>query len=106
MRHTETRRRRRARSHSRSISSDSVSDSSSEEESQKSVNGLSNGVKHVTLNGKAERNGEKSTLGDGDVDEVEYEPGMKSGLKQLYSGKVCSPTHLPSNIRSDNTGRP
>jgi hypothetical protein len=70
------------------MSVSSSSDSSSEEEPEKSVNGLSNGVKHVTLNGKAETNGEKSTE-EGEVDDEKYEPGMKSGLKQLYSGKVC-----------------
>lgn len=55
------------------------------------MDGLLNGVKHVTLNGKADEkvetetkseNGEKS-----EDDKTVYKPGMKSGLKQLYSGK-------------------
>jgi hypothetical protein len=57
--------------------------SSSEEETGKALNGLSNGVKHVTLNGKAEVNGDDKA----DSDDEKFEPGMKSGLKELYSGK-------------------
>jgi hypothetical protein len=64
-------------------------ESSSDSEAQDDTAGLSNGVKHVTLNGKADANdndGEKE--GDKvDEDEEKYEPGMKSGLKELYSGK-------------------
>ncbi|CAO2649933.1 Nn.00g012250.m01.CDS01 [Neocucurbitaria sp. VM-36] len=45
-----------------------------------------NGVKHIVINGrgKAEANGMKEETDD---DEVQYDPGMKSGLKHLYSGK-------------------
>tara|TARA_R110002003_G_scaffold1868_2_gene23601 strand:+ start:7310 stop:8866 length:1557 start_codon:yes stop_codon:yes gene_type:complete len=66
--------------------SSSVSSFDSEEESN-SVNGLSNGVKHVTLNGMPEVNGTEATEDVKEPDQEKYPPGMKSGLKHLYSGK-------------------
>ncbi|KAF2024066.1 P-loop containing nucleoside triphosphate hydrolase protein [Setomelanomma holmii] len=67
--------------------SSSSSDSSEEVEELKGVNGISNGVKHVTLNGKAEGNGDKAAYASEEEDKEKYPPGMKSGLKHLYSGK-------------------
>lgn len=61
-------------------------DSSSDE----NVDSLSNGVKHVTLNGKsADTNKTTDEAADKEKnkDATVYRPGMKSGLKQLYSGK-------------------
>ncbi|KAH8726153.1 P-loop containing nucleoside triphosphate hydrolase protein [Phaeosphaeriaceae sp. PMI808] len=65
------------------------SDSGDETTSDKPINGLSNGVKHVTLNGKADVNGTngETTTPDSVVEEQTYKPGMKTGLKELYSGK-------------------
>lgn len=51
--------------------------SSSEDE----VEMVANGVKHVTINGTASDEAEDSEP------EENYEPGMKNGLKNLYSGK-------------------
>lgn len=42
------------------------------------MNGLTNGVKHVTVNGKPQ---------DEAKTDEKYEPGMKSDIKNLYSGK-------------------
>jgi hypothetical protein len=53
-------------------------------QSTKPTDGLTNGVKHVTLNGKADTG---DTKDQSDGEDEKYEPGMKSGLKQLYSGK-------------------
>lgn len=66
---------------------------SSESSEGEDVNGLRNGVKHVTLNGgpqaKAATTDETKVKDEEekDQDETVYKPGMKSGLKQLYSGK-------------------
>lgn len=66
----------------------SMSSSSSDaEESSPSNNApIINGTKHVLLNGKPEANGvedEEKT----EEEKEKFEPGMKSGLKHLYSGK-------------------
>jgi hypothetical protein len=61
------------------------SDSSAED-----MNGLSNGVGHVTLNGKPAAENDKAEAEaeeEQDPDKTVYKPGMKNGLKQLYSGK-------------------
>ncbi|KAL5118601.1 hypothetical protein ACEQ8H_003452 [Pleosporales sp. CAS-2024a] len=42
------------------------------------VDGVSNGVKHVTIDNEDDAS---------HADEGQYEPGMKSGLKKLYAGK-------------------
>jgi hypothetical protein len=65
-------------------SSTSSEESSSGVKSKKTTDSLTNGVKHVTLNDEAE-NGDTKDLSD--ADDEKYEPGMKNGLKQLYSGK-------------------
>jgi hypothetical protein len=54
------------------------------------MNGLSNGVGHVTLNGKPAAENDKAEAEaeeEQDPDKTVYKPGMKNGLKQLYSGK-------------------
>jgi hypothetical protein len=76
--------------------SDSSESSDSEDESMnkhpsngvKIVNGIVNGVKHVTLNGGKEKTDEgEAEKGDESAEEEKFKPGMKSGLKHLYSGK-------------------
>ncbi|KAH7406384.1 P-loop containing nucleoside triphosphate hydrolase protein [Phaeosphaeria sp. MPI-PUGE-AT-0046c] len=63
--------------------SESVSSSSSSvSDHTEAMNGLSNGMKHVILNGKP-----AADHADAASDDEKHEPGMKSGLKQLYSGK-------------------
>lgn len=73
----------------RNARSPSVS-SSSDNEDEPAVNGLTNGVKHIVINGKTKKaaNKDKAESKEKLEDDGEhYEPGMKSGMKQLYSGK-------------------
>jgi hypothetical protein len=75
----------------------SPSVSSSSEEDEPITNGKSkaktNGVKHVLVNGKSRKQAENGVADGKDAkendkkDEEPCEPGMKSGLKHLYSGK-------------------
>ena len=75
----------------------SPSVSSSSEEDEPITNGKSkaktNGVKHVIVNGKSRKQAENGVADGKDAkendkkDEEPCEPGMKSGLKHLYSGK-------------------
>jgi len=75
----------------------SPSVSSSSEEDEPITNGKSkaktNGVKHVLINGKSRKQAENGVADGKDAkendkkDEEPCEPGMKSGLKHLYSGK-------------------
>lgn len=71
----------------RSPSVSSSASSSGDEDSNQSV---TNGVKHIVINGKSDgklaENGAKEEDKEED-DGVHYDPGMKSGLKHLYSGK-------------------
>jgi hypothetical protein len=60
----------------------SVTDGSSSEDEPgtTTMNGLGNGIKHVTINGKPE-------VSDTAAKDEKFAPGMKTGLKHLYSGK-------------------
>ncbi|KAF2822706.1 P-loop containing nucleoside triphosphate hydrolase protein [Ophiobolus disseminans] len=66
-----------------------VTSSDSSDEEPPTVNGLTNGVNHVTLNGHAHdaESAAEEKESDSDKDDTVYRPGMKSGSKQLYSGK-------------------
>ncbi|KAF1352803.1 P-loop containing nucleoside triphosphate hydrolase protein [Lizonia empirigonia] len=59
--------------------------SSSSDESDSQVETITNGVKHVVINGDGKSNGgqEKEEA----EEEEQFEPGMKAGFKNLYSGK-------------------
>ena len=79
----------------REARSPSVSSSSSEEDkpaSKTKSKAKTNGVKHVLVNGKGRKQAENGAADD-DIpedkpeDEELYKPGMKNGLKHLYSGK-------------------
>ncbi|KAH3946752.1 hypothetical protein HBI56_071720 [Parastagonospora nodorum] len=78
---------RRGRTHW-SPPADGDTTSSESDAAKDAVDGLSNGVKHVTVNTKEDVNGATSdTRAGADEDGGQYKPGMKSGLKELYSGK-------------------
>lgn len=72
---------RRQQERRASVASSSSSESGTSDAN--AMNGLTNGVKHVTLNGKPHADDEKADSSD----DEKYDPGMKSGLKNLYSGK-------------------
>ncbi|KAH7092408.1 hypothetical protein FB567DRAFT_237317 [Paraphoma chrysanthemicola] len=61
------------------------SSSDEDEDRSEAVNGVANGIKHVTINGEAGPNGADENVDDSDQEK--YPPGMKNGLKHLYSGK-------------------
>lgn len=65
----------------RCISSESSEDDAPKEKLK------TNGVKHVLVNGKGKMNHETEIENGTTVDEDPYDPGMKTGLKHLYSGK-------------------
>lgn len=72
-----------------SDASTSSSSSDAHEITQRVTNGI-NGVKHVILNGKPDANGNHDESKEVDQKEEEkekFDPGMKTGLKHLYSGK-------------------
>lgn len=59
--------------------------SSSSEETDSQVKTITNGVKHVVINGDGKSNGEQEK--EKTEEEEQFEPGMKAGFKNLYSGK-------------------
>jgi hypothetical protein len=67
----------------------SPSESSSSDEDGPEVKPTTNGVKHVLVNGKGKDQHKKDDDGEAKekAEEEPCEPGMKSGLKHLYSGK-------------------
>jgi hypothetical protein len=70
----------------------SISSSSEEDEpiAKRKSKTRANGVKHVLVNGRSKKQAENSGTDDKDVEEKDEEPcdpGMKNGLKHLYSGK-------------------
>ncbi|CAG5165673.1 uncharacterized protein ALTATR162_LOCUS6824 [Alternaria atra] len=82
-------RRNRAKREARSPS---VSSSSEEDESiaKRKSKTKTNGIKHVIVNGRSRKQAENGVTDDKDVEEKDEEPcdpGMKNGLKHLYSGK-------------------
>jgi hypothetical protein len=82
-------RRNRAK---REAQSPSVSSSSEEDESiaKRKSKIKTNGIKHVIVNGRSRKQTENGVTDDKDVkekDEDPCDPGMKNGLKHLYSGK-------------------
>lgn len=82
-------RRNRAK---REAQSPSVSSSSEEDESiaERKSKIKTNGIKHVIVNGRSRKQTENGVTDDKDVkekDEDPCDPGMKNGLKHLYSGK-------------------
>jgi hypothetical protein len=62
----------------------STSGSSTSEDSESEVK-VANGVKHVVANGTDKPNAEQEEKEAGDIEH--FDPGMKNGLKHLYSGK-------------------
>jgi hypothetical protein len=60
-------------------------DSSASEEPSSQIETVTNGVKHVVINGDGKSNGESEDEEKADAEQ--FEPGMKAGLKHLYSGK-------------------
>ncbi|KAG9194301.1 hypothetical protein G6011_04336 [Alternaria panax] len=80
---------------SRKDRSPSVSSTSEEEEltTKSKSKTKTNGVKHVLVNGRSQKETENGVADDKDAkekdkkDEEPCEPGMKNGLKHLYSGK-------------------
>ena len=60
--------------------------SSSTSDSDSKMEGVTNGVKHVTINGETMKNG-KQEQEAGAEDDAQFDPGMKLGFKNLYSGK-------------------
>ena len=79
------RRIRAARNKNRQTMPASTRSSSRSSTSSSDDEGLTNGVKHVVLNGSSKLNGDAAREDD---ELVEYEdPGMKDGKKLLYSGK-------------------
>ncbi|KAI8932392.1 hypothetical protein NX059_010579 [Plenodomus lindquistii] len=62
--------------------------SSSDESDVSAVKALTNGVKHISVNGDAKgQESNDSGVEHKDGDEEQCETGMKNGSKQLYSGK-------------------
>ena len=59
---------------------DADTTSSESDAAEDAVDGLTNGVKHVTVDTKPDVHGAAS-------EEAKYPPGMKSAVKELYSGK-------------------
>lgn len=55
-------------------------------ESDSQMEGVTNGVKHVTINGDTMTNGKQEQEEDVEDDD-QFDPGMKLGFKNLYSGK-------------------
>ena len=68
-----------------SICDSSVSGSSSSDESDSQIETVTHGVKHVVINGDNKQNG--STENEEESDGEKFDPGMKLGFKNLYSGK-------------------
>ncbi|KAF9690649.1 hypothetical protein EKO04_011319 [Ascochyta lentis] len=64
----------------------SVSSSSSSDESDSQVETVTNGVKHVIINGHNKPKGDEASKEEPE-DGEQFEPGMKLGFKNLYSGK-------------------
>ncbi|KAF2996284.1 hypothetical protein E8E13_005109 [Curvularia kusanoi] len=60
--------------------------SSSSGDSDTQLEGVTNGVKHVTINGDSATNG-KQEQAKASEDSDQFDPGMKLGFKNLYSGK-------------------
>jgi hypothetical protein len=63
----------------------SISSSSSSDESDSQIETVTNGVKHVIINGDNKQNSKKN--GEEESDGEKFAPGMKLGFKNLYSGK-------------------
>lgn len=68
------------------MSESTSSASSSSGESDVKIDAVTNGVKHVTINGDGNASGEQENESEGGGDE-QFDPGMKLGFKNLYSGK-------------------
>ena len=69
-----------------SISESIASASSSSDESDSQIETVTNGVKHVIINGDSKPKGKRGKEVETEDDE-QFDPGMKLGFKNLYSGK-------------------